>query len=160
MKKIATVFALMLISVLMNFSFAQTPNPSSTPHQHPVTAADASEDYSMINGERVYMKTDHMPEFLGGNDAMFSYLQSNIKYPDVAKANKVEGRVFISFTIGRDGTVKNVVLLKGIGSGCDEEALRVANAMPKWTPGQKDGRPVAVQYSLPINFTLGQEKQK
>ena len=160
MKKIAIVFSLLIIATAMNFAQAQNQNNVSPSPGAPPVKHTEQKEYSMINGERVFMKADVMPSFPGGENAFSEYLKTNLKYPEQAKSSKVFGRVYVSFTIGRDGTVKNVTLLRGIGSGCDEEALRVINLMPKWNPGQKDGRAVAVQYNLPINFTLGEEKQK
>ncbi|HLG34767.1 MAG TPA: TonB family protein [Bacteroidia bacterium] len=123
MKKIVTVFLLLIVSALMNFAVAQTPSSEVKLDVPPAAPADVSKDYTMINGERVYTKADQMPIFPGGEQALFNFIHSNIKYPVEARANNVQGRVFVSFTIGRDGTVKNVHLLRGIGSGCDEAAL-------------------------------------
>ena len=160
MKKIAPVFSLLIISALTNLSFAQNNKVVTTPKATTSVETEQAKDYTMINGERVYTKADVMPAFPGGDAAMFTYLQNNMKYPAEAKTNKVEGKVYVSFTIGRDGTVKNVTLLRGIGSGCDEAAMQVISSMPKWTPGTYQGRPVAVQYNLPIQFSLGEQKQK
>ena len=95
-----------------------------------------------------------MPEFTGGMEAMMKYLSGNIKYPEEAKDKGVSGRVFISFVIEKDGSVSSAKVMKGIGGGCDEEALRVVNAMPSWKPGLQKGKPVRVSYMLPINFKL------
>jgi protein TonB len=76
----------------------------------------------------------------------------NIVYPKEAVADKVTGTVFVSFVVNADGSVSDVQVLKGIGSGCNEEALRVVQNMPNWLPGRQSGQPVAVRYSLPIRF--------
>jgi TonB family protein len=70
----------------------------------------------------------------------------------------VTGTVYITFIIEKDGTLTNAKVLRGIGSGCDEEALRVVNMMPKWNPGEQKGKPVAVQFNLPIKFKLDSDK--
>jgi len=160
MKKFSTLFSLLTFSTMINLSMAQNNTTATSPNTSPAISQEQVKDCTMINGERVYTNADEMPSFPGGTDAFASYLKSNIKYPEQAKSGRVYGKVFISFVIGRDGTVKNAAILRGIGNGCDEEALRVVNMMPKWNPGQKDGRPVAVQYALPINFTNGDERQK
>lgn len=94
------------------------------------------------------------PEFIGGDEAFYKYLAENIKYPEQAKNEKIQGRVFVTFIIEADGSVTNAKVLRGIGGGCDEEALRVVNAMPKWKPGMQKGKPVRVNYNLPILFKL------
>lgn len=95
-----------------------------------------------------------MPEFPGGMEAMMHFLSDNIRYPEKAKDDNIEGRVFIQFVVEKDGSIGEVKLLRGIGGGCDEEAIRVVKAMPKWTPGQQDGKAVRVYYTLPIFFKL------
>ena len=104
--------------------------------------------------DSVYSVVDQDPEFEGGMEALYKYLAENIQYPEQAKADKVEGRVFISFVIEPDGTVSNAEVLRGIGGGCDEEALRVVQSMPNWKPGMVDGKPVRVHYNIPITFKL------
>ena len=85
---------------------------------------------------------------------MYKYLAENIKYPQMAKESGIQGRVFVTFVVERDGRVTDVRVLRGIGGGCDEEAIRVVAAMPKWAPGKQRGKPVRVQYNLPVKFTL------
>ena len=100
----------------------------------------------------IYMVVEHMPEFVGGMEGLGKYLGDNLVYPKEAVANKVSGTVFVSFIINADGSVSDVQVLKGIGSGCNEEALRVVQRMPVWLPGKQSGQSVAVRYSLPIRF--------
>jgi len=104
--------------------------------------------------EVVFKVVEVMPSFPGGQDAMMKYLGENIKYPEEAKTKKVQGRVFVTFVVEKDGSVNEVKLLRGIGSGCDEESMRVIKAMPNWTPGTQKGEAVRVQYNLPIKFAL------
>ena len=82
------------------------------------------------------------------------YLHSQIKYPALAKESGISGRVFVSFVIERDGSVTDITILRGIGGGCDEEAIRVVKSMPRWNPGTQRGQPVRVRFNLPIKFTL------
>lgn len=105
-------------------------------------------------GDSIYEVVEVQPEFPGGMEALYKYLAENIHYPEQAKADKVEGRVYVRFVIEADGSVNNAEVLRGIGGGCDEEALRVVNAMPKWTPGKQRGEVVRVHFNLPIIFKL------
>jgi protein TonB len=104
--------------------------------------------------EEIFTIVEKMPEFPGGIEALFSYLGENIKYPDMAKDAHIEGKVYITFVVDKDGSIAGVKVLRGIGGGCDEEAIRVVKSMPKWYPGQQRGKSVRVQYNLPINFIL------
>ena len=98
---------------------------------------------------------DVYPEFPGGMEAWNEYLRKNLKYPTQARRMGIEGTVYVVFVVNTDGTVQDVELLRGIGGGCDEEALRVVKGAPKWTPGKQRGRPVRVRMRLPIRFKLG-----
>jgi protein TonB len=103
---------------------------------------------------KVFTVVEEMPTFPGGEEKLFEYLRKNIKFPPVARENGIQGRVFVTFVVDKDGKVKEVKVLRGIGGGCDEEALRVIRSMPDWKAGKQNGRPVQVQYNLPVNFTL------
>ena len=94
------------------------------------------------------------PDFMGGQKAMMEYLYKNLKYPNPAIKSGVSGRVHLQFTIEPDGSLSNVSVLKGIGFGCDEEAMRVVKLMPNWKPGKQSGRAVRVKFNLPIVFSL------
>ena len=104
--------------------------------------------------DQVFQVVEVDPEFPGGMEALTKYLSENIKYPEQAKKDKIQGKVYISFVVEKDGSVADAKVLRGIGGGCDEEALRVVNAMPKWTPGKQRNTPVRVQFNLPIVFKL------
>ena len=102
----------------------------------------------------VYQIVDEMPKFPGGEDALMEYVSKNVVYPKEAQEKGISGRVFVEFIVEKDGSVSNVNVLRGIGGGCDEEAVRVFSSMPKWKPGKQDGKPVRVSYQMPINFKL------
>lgn len=104
--------------------------------------------------EQVFTVVEQQPEFNGGMAALGQYLGKNLRYPAAAQRANVSGRVFVSFVVNTDGSIQDVAVLKGLGFGTDEEAIRVIKAMPKWRPGKQSGRPVRVKYNLPINFTL------
>lgn len=95
---------------------------------------------------------ERMPEFAGGQEALLRYLRSHLRYPGAALAAGMGGRVFMSFVVGSDGKISDVTILKGLGYGLDEEALRVVRQMPAWTPGYQSQHPVPVRFTLPITF--------
>ena len=92
---------------------------------------------------------------IGGMTAFYKYVGEKIKYPPQARRMGVEGRVFVEFVIDRDGSITDVRAVKGIGAGCDEEAVRILQAAPKWKPGKQRGKPVKQRMVLPITFKLG-----
>jgi protein TonB len=106
------------------------------------------------NEQEVFTIVENMPEFPGGEAAMRKYIGKNIKYPNLARENKVEGTVYIQFVINQNGEISDTKILRGIGAGCDEEALRVIKKMPAWAPGKQRGKPVRVQFTLPMKFKL------
>jgi len=101
-----------------------------------------------------FVVVEDMPEYPGGEQSMYKWLGKNIKYPQVAKENGIEGKVFVRFIVDQSGKVKDAQVVRGIGGGCDEEALRVVNLMPDWKPGKQRGKPVKVQFTIPIHFQL------
>ena len=110
------------------------------------------------DNDSIYNTVEEMPEFPGGMEAMMKYISENVKYPEEAKDKNISGRVFVSFVIEKDGSVNEVKIMRGIGGGCDEEAVRVISAMPKWKPGKQKGKPVRVSYMLPLNFKLNDDQ--
>lgn len=106
--------------------------------------------------EEIFTVVETMPEFPGGVKAMYEYLGKNIKYPEVAKEAGIQGKVYVSFVVGKNGEITDVKVLRGIPGGkmCDDEAVRVVKAMPKWNPGKQRGKAVKVSYMLPVQFTL------
>ena len=106
------------------------------------------------DNDTIYQVVDQMPEFPGGVEAMMKYVAENVKYPESAKENNLQGRVIVKFVIEKDGSVSNVEVGRGWGNELDDEAVRVVKAMPKWKPGKQDGKPVRVSFMLPINFKL------
>ena len=107
-----------------------------------------------IQEAEIFTVVESMPKFPGGPGAMNRYLGKNIEYPQMARESGINGRVFVTFVVETDGRVTDIKVLRGIGGGCDEEAVRVVKNMPKWDPGKQRGKPVRVQFNLPIKFTL------
>jgi periplasmic protein TonB len=102
----------------------------------------------------IFTVVESMPEFPGGAEQMMIFIAKNIKYPPMARESGIQGRVFVNFVVEPNGSVSNVKVLRGIGGGCDEEAIRVVETMPKWTPGRQRGKAVRVSFNLPVRFTL------
>ena len=97
---------------------------------------------------------EKMPEYVGGMEAMYSFLKNELQYPEVARNNNIQGTVLLEFVIERDGSVSNVKPLVSLYPECDAEAIRVVKKMPKWKPGEQMGKPVRCYFNLPIRFTL------
>jgi periplasmic protein TonB len=104
--------------------------------------------------KEIFTVVEEQPGYPGGDEARIKFLQENIKYPEEAKELGVQGKVFVTFVVEVDGSITDVRVLRGIGAGCDEEAIRVVRSMPRWVPGKQRGQPVRVQFNLPIKFTL------
>jgi len=104
--------------------------------------------------EQIFMVVEKPPDFPGGNNAMLKFIAESLNYPDSAKSAGIEGVVHVSFIIKKSGKIDNVKLDLGIGSGCDEEALRIVKSMPNWIPGEQKGEPVAVRMTQQIKFEL------
>jgi len=102
----------------------------------------------------IFTVVEDQPAFPGGEEARIRYLQENLRYPQMAREAGIQGTVFVTFVVERDGSVTDVRVLRGIGGGCDEEAVRVVRNMPRWTPGRQRGQPVRVQFNMPIRFVL------
>ena len=153
------VVAVLLIANV-RVSAQETVNTDETEYQFN-TADITSIKIKQADNDTILSICEVMPEFPGGSEKFMEYLSGNIKYPEAAKEKNISGRVFIQFVIEKDGSVTNVKVMRGIGGGCDEEAVRVVKAMPKWKPGMQDGKPVRVNYNLPVVFKLDEgEKYK
>jgi TonB family protein len=103
------------------------------------------------SANRIYTAIDKMP---APSFDIQKYLANTIRYPADARTYEIQGRVIAKFVVDKDGSIVNAMITSGIGGGCDEETLRVINAMPKWTPGYHNGQPVRVYYTLPVSYRL------
>ncbi len=104
--------------------------------------------------DEIFVFVEEQAGFPGGEEARIKYLRDHIKYPEMAKESGIQGTVYLKFVVEKDGSISNVKVLRGIGGGCDEEAVRVLKQMPKWKPAKQRGRPVRVWFNMPIKFTL------
>ena len=115
-------------------------------------ADETSSQKPQVTQDSIYRVSEVMPEYPGGPNEMMRYIQENIKYPQSAIDNKIEGRVFVTFVVEKDGSISNAAVLRGIDKECDAEALRVVSSMPKWNPGQHKGEVVRTQFTIPIIY--------
>ena len=111
-------------------------------------------------GEDVFFVVEKMPEFPGGDEALRQFITNNISYPELAKDSDIQGKVYVTFVVSKDGSVANAKIARGVDPLLDREALRVVNSLPSWTPGYQNEKPVNVSYTVPINFVLdGDDKE-
>jgi protein TonB len=104
--------------------------------------------------DQVYTWVEEMPAFPGGNSELLKFFTQNLIYPEIAKRAGVEGKVVLSFVVDKSGDISEVKVLKSIGAGCDEEAMRVLKIMPRWTAGKQNGNPVITRINIPVVFKL------
>lgn len=142
MKKLTFIVFLFLV-VYHHIGFAQ--NPIDTILLD-TTLSDKNDSIIEIS--------ETLPEFPGGENEMYAYLAKSLTYPTNAQDNNIQGRVYLTFIVEIDGSISHIKCLRGIGGGCDKEAIRAVKAMPKWTAGIQKGKKVRVRYNLPIVFKL------
>lgn len=111
---------------------------------------DEPEDSNIV----IYTPVQNPPEYPGGYVALRKFLARNLQYPEMAKGAGIQGKVYVSFIVWKDGSVSDVKIIRGIDGGCDEEVLRVVKLMPDWKPGEQNGKKVNVVYRMPVVFTL------
>lgn len=104
--------------------------------------------------DKLYTNVEKMPQFIGGDEKLADYIAENIHYPANAKKEGIQGKVIVSFVVRKTGEVCDVKIVRGIGGGCDEEAIRVLQESPAWIPGEEKGVKVDVEMSIPISFAL------
>ena len=140
------IFILLLNFLAFDFAFAQSVKSDTGTHNKTLDTTALFE----------LKKVEVPPGFPGGFQELGKIIGKNLHYPVAAKQNGTQGHVIISFIVERDGSLTDMKVKSGIGSGCDEEALRVMKLSPNWIPGKQGGRPVRVAYSVPISFTISQ----
>jgi len=105
--------------------------------------------------DQIFLVVEETATPKGGMAAFYKFVSDKMKYPAQARRMGIEGKVFVEFVINRDGSITDVKAIKGIGAGCDEEAVRVVQSAPAWNPGKQRGKPVRQRYVVPIIFKLG-----
>lgn len=108
---------------------------------------------------KVYSIVDEIPEFPGGETSLRKYIDNSIRYPEIARENGIEGKVYVTFVVGRDGYVKDAKIQRGVDPSLDKEALRIISSLPIWKPGKFDGKPVNTYFTVPVNFKLDSEEK-
>ena len=117
----------------------------------PVVVAEEEEE---ADAAEVFFIVEDMPEFPGGDLALRKYIGNSVKYPIIAQENGIQGKVYVTFVVGKDGKVYNAAIARGVDPSLNKEALRVVNSLPPWKPGKQRGKAVNVSYTVPINFVL------
>lgn len=116
--------------------------------------ANITEEMPEEEADEIFTIVEEKPNPVGGMQAFYQYVSDNLEYPARATRMNIEGRVFVQFVVEKDGALTDIQVVRGIGAGCDEEAIRVISGAPKWNPGKQRGRPVRVRMILPIVFKL------
>ncbi len=148
MKKLFSIFLFLFISTSL---FAESNVIGINKNTKPT-------DTIKVDDEPVFLAVETPPEFPGGENALVEFIARNVKYPPEARENRIEGKVYVSFIIEKDGSITNLKILKGVGGGCDDEAKRVVSLLPNFIPGKQNGRVVRVQFFVPINFKLSSKQ--
>lgn len=136
------------------FALMLTLSSATVAKNETLTPSEKAILFPQQRNDKVFSEVEHVPNYPGGVNKFFQFLQQNIKYPAEAKNRKIQGKVFVSFIVEKDGSLSNLKVLRDPGAGCGAEALRVMKLSPKWNPGVQNGHKVRVQYTMPINFTL------
>jgi TonB family protein len=129
----------------------QQSQPASVPEIQVVTYAPQPKE---VEQGEVFLAVEEQPMFPGGMEAMMKFLQANVKYPEQAQSNGVQGRVIVQFVVNKDGSISNDTIVRSVDPLLDAEALRVVRSMPNWTPGKQRGKEVRVRFTLPVTFRL------
>ena len=109
---------------------------------------------SQVATDQAFFIVEEMPEFPGGELALRKFIAQTIKYPEIARKNGIQGKVYVNFVVEKDGSVGRAKVVRGVDPSLDYEASRVTNELPKWKPRKQRGEAVAVQYTIPVNFVL------
>ncbi len=123
--------------------------PTEIVFEEPVAEVVVEEDEN-----KIFTVVEQQPEFEGGYAAMMAFIKKNMRYPASARRMGVDGTVYVSFVVSKDGSISEVKTIRGISADCDKEAMRVVSMMPPWKPGRQNGKPVFVRFVLPIKFQL------
>ena len=119
-----------------------------------INAVPVSDDSDGDEESEIFVIVEDMPEFPGGELALRKYIADHVKYPVIAAENGIQGKVYVTFVVDKDGSITNARVARPVDPALDQEALRVVNSLPKWKPGKQRGKPVRVSYTVPINFQL------
>ena len=150
MRSLSPIFLTLLCAALLSPSASSAQVVTQEPLDEVVQPAPPVEE----GAEQIYDIVEEMPEYPGGQEAMFKFLSQSIVYPQEMVDAGVRGRVYVEFIVRQDGGITDATVLRGVAGPLDQEAIRVVKTMPKWMPGRQNGKPVDVRYRLPIMFQL------
>lgn len=159
MKRTVTILSLLLcIAMAPAQDILKHPSPSKTTVQKKQRTPSAKKTEqakpAKQKEEKVYDIAEQQPSFPGGPFALMKYLRDNIRYPESAMEAQVQGRVTVQFVVEKDGSISDVRVLRSVDPSLDKEAIRLVEAMPRWTPGKQNGATVRVRYRVPVLFRL------
>ena len=163
LKSVTAIVSIVLVSVLFACELKEVDPELSQDEQElkEAIANTSQEDVTKIGDEPTFFVVEQMPQYPGGEEALRSFIASEVKYPADAQKANLSGRVYITFVVSKDGSVKDAKVARSSGyTILDDEAMRVINSMPDWTPGKQKGQHVNVSYTVPINFALNDETSK
>ena len=138
---------------LVLFAMALLAAGTAQAQEQPVITEVVFEEDEDVEKE-VYTIVEVMPEFPGGRDSLWAFMVKQLEYPSEAKEQKIEGKVYVRFIVDEKGELSDFEVIRGIGGGCNEAAIKVLEAMPLWTPGKHRGKPVKIRMVLPFEFAL------
>lgn len=166
----AMIFMSNVETIASNATLPLSSNEQENAQLNEISAAMATEnaqsaettksEKQQSSDDAVFTVVENMPKYPGGDQALFKYLSENIKYPESAIKTQTQGRVITQFVVDKDGSITDVKIIRGIDPALDSEAMRVVKSMQNWTPGTQRGKIVRVKYTLPINFSLNNEKKE
>ncbi|PSL34041.1 energy transducer TonB [Dyadobacter jiangsuensis] len=147
-------FILSIVSAFTNAQIREVPlqTHNSIPFVCELPAPGLSNNGTATRELDCLLTVEQQPEYPGGPKAMYKFMEANLHIPPAARQAGISGKVFVSFAINKTGDITNVTVLKGLGLGCDSEAVRLVKSMPKWKPGRQNDQSVSVKYMLPILF--------
>jgi protein TonB len=156
-KRVANSAGWLLSTLMLLVGLTTACSHRSSSHRSSVTQTPQDTYQAAVN-EEIFTVCEVPPSFPGGNDRISGYLRQNLRYPEEAIKAKVQGRVFVSFIVTKEGQIKGVTVLKGYDHGINDEAVRLIQTMPNWIPGKQSGHPVNVKYNLVVPFELASVK--
>ncbi len=148
MKKKLLIVAIINLSIVLLFS-VRVKAQTSSPNISDLEKADSAQV-----SKPIFVSVEQQPEFPGGTDNFFKYIARNLRYPINDLKNKVQGKVTVSFMVDYDGSLTNIKIIDSVSTDINAEALRLIKNSPRWKPGMQNGRPVRVNYTVPIIFVL------
>lgn len=151
MSKKHLLFNLIIVSILLSCGTPKTAHKDADS-----LLSNQSNNNNLIKDDGIEITTavEKQPEFPGGLEALIKYLDDNVRYPDEALKDAIEGKVIVRFDVNKDGSISDIAIVRSLQPLLDAEAIRVINAMPQWNPGTQRGKPIKVGFTLPVNFSL------